>query len=768
MLRNRQLMHVMSTIALSAVCSLLAVSNLLELFSTKAYTYIVWLVPLVFALCIGLLHHFMTKFSIVEVACLIVAQCIIAPIIVEHDTTALYILPTISTLYQGFQDFVRCWKLLISLTPPVDSQQNTYMALWVLSFWFTYVNCRIATQSRRNRALMLMPVCLAQFALCAWLGGYHGFGRPFAGCALLVCLLLWFAWSAGATTQKRAILASLCTLLLAIPLSFSVESQRFLARNMYTPPIESVYHTSPLSQMRAVIKKYQDTVLFSVSGMPSHTPIRLATMESYDGNIWHTGKNDSVFSSYMSSGDNSTSNFGNVSFGTVNNTNLPKLPFTVTFRLHRYVMNYWLPLLGETTAIQMPSVSENELLFNHFAQTAILNKQPQTTFTYQQTGVIPQFSEKILQRSTSGNIDQPAINHIPSSLQHLARNIVGNLPNAGMQMQALTEYLSHEGWFSHGLTNDYPSLSGHGNYRLQQLISQPIMVGDSEQYASALALMARSLQIPSRVVLGFRKHDDIHQLPSSSQEITFVGSDIEAWCEVYLQNIGWVGYFPTPDPSRTPEPNAMPENVHEQSYTPPSIPLSKQLYDTIQKSGNTTLSGQPSDKTQSFSQQSRFLLFLRIIATRTLPLWCFLAISSLIIGSKYAYLYMLHKRSRLVIRIPLAWSLLVVLTRQLRIPVPLNASRSVQSQVILAHTQLNANATALLERLQKQADSAAFSKTYVTQQQSQQYWKSVLDFIRCLKLTVPLRTRLFATYSFRGLFSLYRQVIRRKLFSPYV
>lgn len=228
MLRNRQLMHVMSTIALSAVCSLLAVSNLLELFSTKAYTYIVWLVPLVFALCIGLLHHCMTKFSIVEVACLIVAQCIIAPIIVEHDTTALYILPTISTLYQGFQDFVCCWKLLISFTPPVDLQQGTYMVLWVLSFWFTYVNCRIATQSRRNRALMLMPVCLAQFALCAWLGGYHGFGRPFAGCALLVCLLLWFAWSAGATTQKRAILASLCTLLLAIPLSFSVESSAFL------------------------------------------------------------------------------------------------------------------------------------------------------------------------------------------------------------------------------------------------------------------------------------------------------------------------------------------------------------------------------------------------------------------------------------------------------------------------------------------------------------------------------------------------------------
>ncbi len=44
------------------------------------------------------------------------------------------------------------------------------------------------------------------------------------------------------------------------------------------------------------------------------------------------------------------------------------------------------------------------------------------------------------------------------------------------------------------------------------------MVGDSEQYASAMALMARSLGLPSRVVLGFLPKDDEGEISESRTE----------------------------------------------------------------------------------------------------------------------------------------------------------------------------------------------------------------------------------------------------------
>lgn len=92
---------------------------------------------------------------------------------------------------------------------------------------------------------------------------------------------------------------------------------------------------------------------------------------------------------------------------------------------------------------------------------------------------------------------------MPDCVDKLATAIAGGQSKGGEAAQALAEKLKESGWFSHGLSGDYPSTAGHGNYRIDQLLAGTAMVGDSEQYASAMALMARSLGLPSRVVLGF-------------------------------------------------------------------------------------------------------------------------------------------------------------------------------------------------------------------------------------------------------------------------
>lgn len=57
------------------------------------------------------------------------------------------------------------------------------------------------------------------------------------------------------------------------------------------------------------------------------------------------------------------------------------------------------------------------------------------------------------------------------------------------------------------------------------------MVGDAEQYASAMALFARQQGFASRVVMGFAPTEDER---AQGDSLTFTGSDMDAWVEVYF------------------------------------------------------------------------------------------------------------------------------------------------------------------------------------------------------------------------------------------
>ena len=83
---------------------------------------------------------------------------------------------------------------------------------------------------------------------------------------------------------------------------------------------------------------------------------------------------------------------------------------------------------------------------------------------------------------------------MPDCVDKLATAIAGGQSKGGEAAQSLADKLRESGWFSHGLNGDYPSRAGHGNYRIDQLLAGSAMVGDSEQYASAMALMARSAE----------------------------------------------------------------------------------------------------------------------------------------------------------------------------------------------------------------------------------------------------------------------------------
>ena len=94
-------------------------------------------------------------------------------------------------------------------------------------------------------------------------------------------------------------------------------------------------------------------------------------------------------------------------------------------------------------------------------------------------------------------------------------------------------------WFRTNFTysTNFPSTNS-ADY-LQQFLRD--RVGYCEQFASAMALMARSLGIPARVAVGFTPG-----AKNSSGNYIVTTQDAHAWPELWFHNIGWVRFEPTP------------------------------------------------------------------------------------------------------------------------------------------------------------------------------------------------------------------------------
>ena len=118
------------------------------------------------------------------------------------------------------------------------------------------------------------------------------------------------------------------------------------------------------------------------------------------------------------------------------------------------------------------------------------------------------------------------------------------------------------------------SRAGHTSERITTLIGGDQMIGDDEQYAVAMALLAGELGIPVRVVMGY--------YPDEEQEgeavFTATGDNVHAWVEVNFEGVGWLPFNPTPPEDQVPndqntKPRVDPKPQVLQPPPPPQEPV---------------------------------------------------------------------------------------------------------------------------------------------------------------------------------------------------
>ena len=735
-----------ASLLVAALLTLAAASNLIDVYGSATS----WALAAIPATIIGSLVALAGTVPALrlwwQMLFMAVAQLVVGPVLFLNDTTIAHIVPTLRTLTQGWMNMLGSFKFILSVEPPTGTADGCLLAVWTICLWFALLTGIFAvTEDGRFTMIAIIPVT-ANLAICALLGSSSGYYRMFVGTIMALILVIWISarWK---LLELGRWLSSVVIVVLSVALAIGgCLVDRTILRDHYDPPLSPYNYTSPLSGMRSYITNSKDDVLLTVENLPAGSSVRLAVMDRFDGNVWNLS--DSTMSS-------DSSNYRRVGTSITNNAEGKK--FTATFTVDKGLSDYWLPMAGAASSVTFDnSENSDSFYYNSDTMSAIYPSRTSEGLTYTETGIMPTVpTDKQIAKTDAAAISQPKAEDVPDCVDKLATAIAGGQSKGGEAAQALAEKLKESGWFSHGLSGDYPSTAGHGNYRIDQLLAGTAMVGDSEQYASAMALMARSLGLPSRVVLGFLPKDDEGEISESRTEeqgtttITkFTGNDVTAWVEIKLDGYGWVAFYPTPKETKVPDENQnlTPPNPQTLVRQPP-VPLTDPLRDDTQAKGKSSIGGSMADETSANLFWQHFGRIARKVAIYGSPLWTLLIICGLLLAIKAIALARSRKHGSTQQRVAAGWQSVAALARQSGLDI--RGTRS--EQAVSIANQMDISRETLLA-LGAQADYAAFSGNFVNEEHVQQYWRDIAQERKYMLKSLPTLRRWRAKLSLADVF----------------
>jgi transglutaminase-like putative cysteine protease len=688
--------------------------------------------------------------AVVVVAVVVLAYFVAGGALAAPSTTVAGVVPTLRTVTTLAVGATASWKQVLTLQPPV----GTSGALLVVPFLLALVGAatvssttlRVRAPGRAALAAAVPGLALAGSAL---LGTRQTIQPVATGLGLALVLVVWAAWRVGQVRPRRVV--ALVVLggvvlgggVLAGPV-VTAGTPRFVLRDELVPPFDPRAYPSPLSAFRKIVKA-KDDPLFTVSGLPAGARVRLATMDEFDGVVWNVA------------GDGSAQGSGEFRrVGETIETTVRGTAAQVEIEVQE-LAGVWLPTVGQATSVRFddPSVTA-DLRYNDATGGAVLTRGISEGLRYTLDVVVPPVpDDATVGEAPPAPVVVPDVTGVPDVIGATAADVARDAGTPVQIARSLQKALSEGGFFSHGITEagDHPSFSGHGADRLTTLLGSDLMVGDGEQYASAMALMARQMGLPSRVVLGFVPSEEERAADST----TVTGDDVEAWVEIAFAGYGWVPFDPTPPRSQTPQEDSQtkPSDPEPQVVQPPPAPP-----EPVTPPEDDTEQPRAQDPDSEADAAPLWLAVARVAGIVSVPLVVLLGPLLVVVLVKARRRRRRRSRPDAVDRVAGGWDEVLDAARDLRHdPSPLATRREVAAELTGALVARSDDAAvrfgsrggAVVSRLAEDADEAVFGPGTPTLAEAAAYWRRVEQAIADMRGTVPWRGRLRARVSLASL-----------------
>ncbi|MFT7838267.1 DUF3488 and transglutaminase-like domain-containing protein [Saccharothrix sp. BKS2] len=279
----------------------------------------------------------------------------------------------------------------------------------------------------------------------------------------------------------------------------------------------------PMTELRGMLNQGSTREMFRVRGLPSSAYLRAMTLREYvPDKGWQLG--------------------GNMPEGVSAQGELPPQPgdpgdgrvTSVQVEPVNWVDN-WLPVYGRPRSIGQV---EDNWRYDP-ARGMVYSVRARKSGQYTLETVLESPGADTLRRASGVPDVDPAYQDAPGvseRVAELARDVVASEDN---QFDRATALYRHFTDGTQGFT--YTTETGGDNRpdALEDFLFNGKR-GYCEQYASAMAIMARSVGMPARVALGFTAG-----FPTDDFQ-TITTQDAHAWVEIYFAGYGWMTFDPTP------------------------------------------------------------------------------------------------------------------------------------------------------------------------------------------------------------------------------
>ncbi len=436
------------------------------------------------------------------------------------------------------------WKQLLTTARPVGSTAHLLVLPYLLGVTSGVAGHSLARRTSRPMLPAAVPALVV--ALSILFGATHATAAALQGAAFTAIALAWAAlrqrrggdqvtvigrqrpWQrAGAAAAVLAV-AGTGASVIGPRLPGADAHQRVVLH--VVPPLHLIAYPSPLGSFRDYTKDAAPSVslysrrLFSTSGLPAGTRVRIAAMDFYDGLVWAAANSAAGTASYAG--------FQRIGATVPGSPAVAGHPASITIAAAYQLP--WLPDLAGASRFSFAGAAgiaaQAALRFNVATSTGFIASglPAGLRYTVYASRAVQPTLAQLAAASPYGTPGGMA--DIPPVIQSFASAHATGSSSPMRQVLALAAYLRGHGEYSDGGAGQGEIKAGHSSGRLTEFLQSPQIIGDGEQYAATMALLANALGVPARVVL------DGTVEPGGA----VYGKDVRADIELHLAQYGWV------------------------------------------------------------------------------------------------------------------------------------------------------------------------------------------------------------------------------------